>query len=148
MLGYNYDAGKYEWVCRGIRFTTVLTVGYPVAAWVPVMVVPELFIRIFSSEPELIVAGILAFRLYSVALFCASFQFIGQSMLVGLGRPGNVVFSSLPHKALIAAPLTLLLPGLGMGVGGVFAVESVSNMLGGLACLLTMYITVYRRLGR
>lgn len=46
------------------------------------------------------------------------------------------------------APLTLLLPGLGMGVDGVFAAEPVSNVLGGLACLLTMYVTVYRRLGR
>ena len=58
------------------------------------------------------------------------------------------MFFSLLRKAFIVAPLTLLLPGLGMGVDGVFAAEPVSNVLGGLACLLTMYVMVYRRLGR
>ena len=148
VLGYNYGAGEYELVRRGIRFTTVLTVGYSVAAWALVMAVPELLIRIFNDEPELIAAGIPAFRLYFAAFFCMSFQFIGQSVFVGLGRSRSAVFFSLLRKAFIVAPLTLLLPGLGMGVDGVFAAEPVSNVLGGLACLLTMYITVYRRLGR
>ena len=148
VLGYNYGAGEYERVRRGIRFTTVLTVGYSVAAWALVMAVPELLIRIFNDEPELIAAGIPAFRLYFAAFFCMSFQFIGQSVFVGLGRSGSAVFFPLLRKAFIVAPLTLLLPGLGMGVDGVFAAEPVSNVLGGLACLLTMYVTVYRRLGR
>lgn len=148
VLGYNYGAGEYERVRRGIRFTTVLTVGYSVAAWALVMAVPELLIRIFNDEPELIAAGIPAFRLYFAAFFCMSFQFIGQSVFVGLGRSRSAVFFSLLRKAFIVAPLTLLLPGLGMGVDGIFAAEPVSNVLGGLACLLTMYVTVYRRLGR
>ena len=148
VLGYNYGAGEYERVRRGIRFTTVLTVGYSVAAWALVMAVPELLIRIFNDEPELIAAGIPAFRLYVAAFFCMSFQFIGQSVFVGLGRSRSAVFFSLLRKAFIVAPLTLQLPGLGMGVDGVFAAEPVSNVLGGLACLLTMYVTVYRRLGR
>lgn len=148
VLGYNYGAGEYERVRRGIRFTTVLTVGYSVAAWALVMAVPELLIRIFNDEPELIAAGIPAFRLYFAAFFCMSFQFIGQSVFVGLGRSRSAVFFSLLRKAFIVAPLTLLLPGLGMGVDGVFAAEPVSNVLGGLACLLTMYVMVYRRLGR
>ena len=148
VLGYNYGAGEYERVRRGIRFTTVLTVGYSVAAWALVMAVPELLIRIFNDEPELIAAGIPAFRLYFAAFFCMSFQFIGQSVFVGLGRSRSAVFFSLLRKAFIVAPLTLLLPGLGMGVDGVFAAEPVSNVLGGLAYLLTMYVTVYRRLGR
>ena len=53
---------------------------------------------------------------------------------VGLGRSRSAVFFSLLRKAFIVAPLTLLLPGLGMGVDGVFAAEPVSNVLGGLAC--------------
>ena len=45
-------------------------------------------------------------------------------------------------------PLTLLLPGLGMGVDGVFRAEPISNLLGGMASFLTMYFTVYRKLRR
>ena len=44
-------------------------------------------------------------------------------------------------------PLTLLLPGMwGLGVDGVFLAEPISNFVGGLACFLTMYFTVYRRM--
>ena len=45
-------------------------------------------------------------------------------------------------------PLTLLLPMMGFGTVGVFLAEPVSNIVGGLACYITMLCTVYRKLGR
>ena len=148
VLGYNYGAGAYGRVRKGIRFTALLGVGYSLAAWALVMLLPGPLIRIFNSEAELVAAGIPAFRIYFATFFCMSFQFIGQSVFVGLGRSKNAVFFSLLRKAFIVAPLTLLLPALGMGVNGVFVAEPISNVLGGLACVLTMYFTVYRPLGR
>ena len=148
VLGYNYGAGQYERVCQGIRFTTVLTVGYSVVVWAVVMLLPEPLIRIFNNEADLIAAGIPAFRIYFATFFFMSFQFIGQSVFVGLGRSKNAIFFSLLRKAFIVAPLTLILPAVGFGADGVFLAEPISNVLGGLACILTMYFTVYRRLDR
>ena len=148
VLGYNYGAGQYQRVRQGIRFTTVLTVGYSVAVWAVVMLLPEPLIRIFNNEPDLISVGIPAFRIYFATFFFMSFQFIGQSVFVGLGRSKNAVFFSLLRKAFIVAPLTLILPAVGFGADGVFLAEPISNVLGGLACIITMYATVYRRLGR
>lgn len=148
VLGYNYGAGQYQRVRQGIRFTTVLTVGYSVAVWAVVMLFPEPLIRIFNNEPDLIAAGIPAFRIYFATFFFMAFQFIGQSVFVGLGRSKNAIFFSLLRKAFIVAPLTLILPAVGFGADGVFLAEPISNVLGGLACILTMYFTVYRRLGR
>ena len=148
VLGYNYGAGQYQRVRQGIRFTTVLTVVYSVAVWAVVMLLPEPLIRIFNNEPDLIAAGIPAFRIYFATFFFMSFQFIGQSVFVGLGRSKNAIFFSLLRKAFIVAPLTLILPAVGFGADGVFLAEPISNVLGGLACILTMYFTVYRRLDR
>lgn len=148
VLGYNYGAGQYQRVRQGIRFTTVLTVGYSIAVWAVVMLLPEPLIRIFNNEPDLIAAGIPAFRIYFATFFFMSFQFIGQSVFVGLGRSKNAIFFSLLRKAFIVAPLTLILPAVGFGADGVFLAEPISNVLGGLACILTMYFTVYRRLDR
>lgn len=148
VLGYNYGAGQYERVRQGIRFTTVLTVGYSMAAWAVVMLLPGPLIRIFNDEADLIAAGIPAFRIYFATFFFMAFQFIGQSTFVGLGRSRSAVFFSLLRKAFIVAPLTLILPLVGFGADGVFLAEPISNVLGGLACILTMYFTVYRRLGR
>lgn len=147
VLGYNYGAGLYQRVRQGIRFTTVLTVGYSVAIWAVVMLLPEPLIRIFNNEPDLIAAGIPAFHIYFATFFCMAFQFIGQSVFVGLGRSKSAIFFSLLRKAFIVAPLTLILPAVGLGADGVFLAEPISNVLGGLACILTMYLTVYRPMG-
>ena len=148
VLGYNYGAGEYRRVRQGIRFTTALTLYYSLVVWLLVLIFPEALIRIFNNEPDLIAAGIPAFRIYFATFFCMSFQFIGQSVFVGLGRSRKAVFFSLLRKAFIVAPLTLLLPALGLGVDGVFLAEPISNVVGGLVCLLTMYAVVYRPLGK
>ena len=148
VLGYNYGADQYERVRQGIRFTTMLTVGYSIAIWAVVMLLPGSLIRIFNNEADLIAAGIPAFRIYFATFFFMAFQFIGQSTFVGLGRSKSAVFFSLLRKAFIVAPMTLILPLVGFGADGVFLAEPISNVLGGLACILTMYFTVYRRLGR
>jgi len=148
VLGYNYGAQQYGRVRQGIRFTAAVTVGYSVAVWLATMLAPEALIRIFNDEPELIQAGTRAFRIYFAAFFCMSFQFIGQSTFVGLGKSKQAVFFSLLRKAFIVAPLTLILPPLGLGVDGVYLAEPISNVIGGSACLAAMYGTVYRPLGR
>lgn len=148
VLGYNYGAGLYQRVREGIRFTTGVTMAYSLGVWALVMAIPDIFIHIFNSEAELLTAGIPAFRIYFAAFFCMAFQFIGQSVFVGLNRSKSAVFFSLLRKAFIVAPLTLLLPALGWGVDGVFWAEPISNVLGGLSCFLTMWLTVYLPLGR
>ena len=55
------------------------------------------------------------------------------------------MFFSLLRKAIINAPLTVILP-IWMGTTGVFTAEAVSQLLGGLASSITMYFTVYRPL--
>ena len=148
VLGFNYGARAYQRVRQGIRFTALTTFGYAVIAWAVVMLLPGPLIRIFNDEPDLLAVGIPAFRLYFATFFCMSFQTIGQSVFVGLGRSKQAIFFSLLRKAFIVAPLTLLLPAVGMGVDGVFLAEPISNVLGGLACIIAMYLTVYRRLAR
>ena len=147
VLGYNYGAGQYRRVREGIRFTTAATMGYTAAIWVVIMAFPAMFIHIFNSEAELLSAGVPAFRIYFAAFFCMAFQFMGQSVSVALNRSKSAVFFSLFRKAFIVAPLTLLLPALGWGVDGVFWAEPISNVVGGLACFITMWLTVYLPLG-
>lgn len=147
VLGYNYGAGLYRRVREGIHFTTLVTMAYSVGVWALVMAIPHVFIHIFNSEAELLSAGVPAFRIYFAAFFCMAFQFIGQSVFVGLNRSRSAVFFSLLRKAFIVAPLTVLLPAWGWGVDGVFWAEPISNIVGGLACFATMMVTVYIPLG-
>ena len=92
--------------------------------------------------------GVSALRLYFFGFFFMAFQFTGQSAFTARGYARHAVFFSLLRKAIIVVPLTLALPRLGFGVDGVFLAEPISNAIGGLACFLTMYFVVYKRLGR
>lgn len=146
VLSYNYGAGKNQRVLDAIRFTTIATMIYSVVAWIVVMLIPEQLIRIFNDEQQLILAGIPAFHIYFSTFFFMSFQFIGQSIFVGLGKSKSAIFFSLFRKAFIVAPLTLILPIIGFGINGVFLAEPISNVIGGLACFITMYFTIYKNL--
>ena len=82
-------------------------------------------------------------RIYFCMFLFMSLQTAGQSVFVALGRSKTAIFFSLLRKAIINAPLTLLLPRLGMGTMGVFVAEAVSQLVGGLACFITMLCTIY-----
>ena len=87
-------------------------------------------------------------KLYFFGFFFMAFQFTGQSAFTALGYSRQAIFFSLLRKAVIVAPLTMILPRLGMGVDGVFWAEPISNCIGGLACFITMYFVLYRKLKR
>jgi len=78
--------------------------------------------------------------------FCfMALQFSGQTIFTGTGKAKQSIFFSIFRKVIIVVPLTLLLP-MWFGVNGVFMAEPVSNLIGGAACFITMYLTVYKKL--
>lgn len=147
VVGYNYGAGKYHRVKQGIHFQTIVCLAYTFLVWLAVVLFPEFWIRLFNTDPELLRQGVPALKLYFFGFVMMAFQFAGQSTFIALGRAKQAVFFSVFRKIVIVVPLTILLPYVGgLGVNGVFLAEPVSNFIGGLACYVTMYFTVYRKL--
>ena len=147
VMGYNYGAGLYSRVRESIQFSVKATVAYAALFWLAAMTLPGLLIQIFNDNPEVVAKGIPALRIYFALFIPMSLQMAGQGVFVGLGRSKQAIFFSLLRKAVINAPLTVILP-IWMGTTGVFVAESVSQLIGGMACILTMYFTVYRPFGR
>lgn len=144
VMGFNYGAGKYRRVKQGIKFTSLVCIGYTVAAWLVLMLMPRAFIHMFNSDPQLLQEGVPALYLYFFGFFMMSLQFAGQSTFVALGKSKQAVFFSLFRKVIIVVPLTLLLPMIpALGVNGVFLAEPISNFVGGTACFVTMLLTVW-----
>ena len=147
VAGYNYGAKLYSRVRQSIRFSVGVTVAYSALFWVFAMLLPEPLIHIFKNDPDILAAGVPALRVYFSMFLFMSLQLAGQGVFVSLGRSRQAIFFSLLRKAVINAPLTLILP-IWMGTAGVFRAEAVSQLVGGLACFTTMYFTVYRPLGQ
>lgn len=147
VLGYNYGAKRYDRVKQGIRFTAALGILYTAAAWIVVLLLPHFLLSIFVEDAAMLEAGEKALHLYFFGFVFMAFQFTGQSSFTALGYSKQAIFFSLLRKAVIVAPLTILLPRMGLGVDGVFLAEPISNAIGGLACFVTMYFVLYRKLG-
>ena len=145
VLGYNYGAGEKRRVCACIRFAVGVTVGYAALIWLLNMTIPGLLIRIFNNNPDMLQAGVPALRVYFSMFVFMALMISSQSIFVGLGQAKKSIFFSLLRKAVINAPLTVLLAFF-WGVNGVFVAEAVSQFVCGFLCFFTMYRTVYRPL--
>ena len=145
VLGYNYGAGEKRRVCACIRFAVGVTVGYAALIWLLNMTIPGLLIRIFNNNPDMLQAGVPALRAYFSMFVFMALMISSQSIFVGLGQAKKSIFFSILRKAVINAPLTVLLAFL-WGVNGVFVAEAVSQFVCGFLCFFTMYRTVYRPL--
>ena len=148
VISFNYGAKAYDRVREAIRFNTVIGVIYTMLSWLLVLMMPKFWFRIFSDDMQLMEYGVQLLRIYFFGFVFMALQFAGQTAFQALGDAKHAIFFSLLRKAFIVVPLTLLLPAMGFGVKGVFLAEPISNIIGGLACYITMRLTVLRKLSR
>ena len=148
VISFNYGAKAYDRVREAIRFNTVIGVIYTMLSWLLVLMMPKFWFRIFSDDMQLMEYGLPLLRIYFFGFVFMALQFAGQAAFQALGDAKHAIFFSLLRKAFIVVPLTLLLPAIGFGVKGVFLAEPISNIIGGLACYITMRLTVLRKLSR
>lgn len=149
VLSYNYGARRPERLKEAIRIICRLGVAYTVLSWLLILTFPEFFIRIFSSDPELISHAVPALHIYFFAFIFQVFQYCAQSVFKSLNMKYRAIFFSLFRKVVLVVPLTLILPRIGgLGAKGVYMAEPISNALGGMASFTTMMLTVYLRLGK
>lgn len=144
VIGYNYGAGQYARVRKGIRFSCVAGLVYNTAAWALLMLCPTLLMRIFTDDAEILAAGPAVMRLYYMLYAFMALQFSAQSTFVALGRSKQAIFFSLLRKAIVVVPAMILLPRVaGLGVRGVFLAEPLSDCTCCIACFVTMLATVW-----
>ena len=146
VISFNYGAKDYRRVKSGIRFNTFIGALYNTLAWALVVLFPTFWFSIFSDDAAMVAPGVEALNIYFFGFIFMAFQLAGQTTFQAVGDAKHAITFSLLRKAIIVAPLTVLLPRLGFGVQGVFLAEPISNVIGGLACYITMRMTVYREI--
>ena len=146
VASYNYGAKTYRRVRKSILFTIAVTFSYNSLAMLLVQLLPALLVGIFTEDAALIETAVPCVRAFYCVYFMMSFQATAQNVFISLNRPKFAVFFSLLRKFVLIAPLTILLPRLGLGAMGVFYAEALSQIIGGAACFTTMMLTVWREL--
>ena len=146
VMSYNYGAKEYRRVSESIRFIFLCGLGVNIAVWAMILFAPRPLVSIFTSDSALVEKTVECARIYFGAFPFMALQLTGQSTFVSLNRPGHALVFSTLRKIVLVAPLTLLLPGLGLGVHGVFWAELISQVTGASACFITMYLLIWRKM--
>ena len=146
VMSYNYGAKLYKRVSDSIRFFLLSGLTINGLMWVIAMFIPGFLIRIFTDDEELVKLTVHCARIYFGAFPFMALQVTGQHTFVSLNYPKHALFFSMLRKIMLVAPLTLLLPGLGLGVEGVFWAEFISQLFGATCCFTTMYFVIWRKM--
>lgn len=146
IISFNYGAKRNDRVKMIIKYMAFALLIFTFAAWVATLLFTKQFIMIFNRDAELIKVGVPSMNIYFFGFFMMAFQFIGQSTFTALGKSKQAVFFSIFRKVIIVIPLIYILPQAGFGVNGIFWAEPISNFIGGIACFLTMYLIIYKKL--
>lgn len=137
VMSYNYGAKRYDRVMKASNFAIMVSATFSTIFALSIELFPNIYTSLFSSDPTMLDVTARAMRIYFSLFVFMSFQQVGQSTFVALGKAKHAIFFSLFRKIIIVVPLTILLP-LFMGSDGVVAAEPISNLIGGMASYLTM----------
>ena len=149
ILSYNYGARRPARVRKAGMVLGIMIIGYTLVMWSVIILIPDVLIRIFSSDASLIKDAVPALKQYFAAFIFMDLQYMGQTVFKSLNKKKHAIFFSLLRKVFIVVPLTYLMPyALHMGTDGVFLAEPVSNVIGGSICFITMLCTVLPELKR
>ena len=146
VTSFNFGAGLRHRVSKSIGITLAESLLINTVLWAVVMFWPRLMISMFTSDEALIELTVHCARIYFGAFPFMALQTSGQTTFVALNRSGYALFFSLLRKIVLVAPLTLLLPCLGLGADGVFWAEFCSQVIGATACFITMYRVIWRKM--
>ena len=143
VMSFNYGEKAYGRVKKSIVFITALGAVFTLVMWMLVEVAPDFFVKIFTSDKDIIELSRHAMHIYFFGFVFMTLQFSAQSTFTALGKAKRAVFFSIFRKLIIVVPLTFILPHYIIpSVDGVFMAEPVSNLLGGLASYTTMLLTL------
>ncbi len=134
IISYNFGARKYDRVKKAARLLIQVSLIVSIAGWAAAMLFPQLFVRIFNNEAELIAVTVPAMRIFLAAIFAMGAQFACQQCMLAIGQAKVCIFLALLRKIILLIPLALVLP-IYFGTTGIFTAEPISDMLAAITTI-------------
>lgn len=144
IVSYNYGAGKIDRVKKAFGMLIKSALIYTTAVWALILICPTIFIRLFSSDPELLSIAPGYLRIFMSGMFMLGAQFSCQQTFVALGQAKISTFLALLRKVILLIPLAIVLPMI-MGFNGIFIAEPAADILAALVTS-TVFFLMTRKL--
>ena len=127
---YNYGARNAVRVKKTFRLLLITCLTYSFALWAAVMLFPEVFVKIFTPDTELIAFAAPMLRIYLGGLCIFGIQIACQMTFTSLGKALNSIVVAVVRKFVLLIPLIYIMPHIiPEQTTGVYMAEPVADVI-------------------
>lgn len=147
IISYNYGANQGERVQKAFKLQTISCFSYSSLLWLLIMLVPGLFVAIFTSDPQLTEITIWALRIYMAGVLLMGIQISCQQTFIAFGNSKKSAFLAVFRKILVLIPLIYILPMfISDQVFAVFLAEPIADTIAVLTTSTMFYFEMKNKM--
>ena len=147
ILGFNYGAKRYDRVLKAIKIAVIAATTFSIIVFLAVYFAPEVFIRVFTTDGEVIALGSYAVRRIFFLRYLIGFIIVGSTVFQAMGKAPQAFVTAIARPVLFLLPLVFILPNYWQ-LDGVWLAFPVTDVLTFILVLVLIIpqIRVFRRL--
>ena len=146
LISYNYGAKKLNRVKEAFFCQFGVCVAYTTCFWLIMMLVPNFFAGIFTSDMALVDYTAWAIRVFLACGFSVGFQISCQQAFMALGQAKISLLMACLRKLILLIPLIFILPNFFQDKAfAVFLAEPVSDITAAAVTTIAFF-TFFRKL--
>lgn len=112
IMSYNYGAKNNDRVRKTFRLLLKVSFGYSIVLWAIVMLFPQMFAMMFTSDNELLSFTSQALRIYMASMFMFGIQIACQMAFNALGKAKDSIIVAVMRKFILLIPLIYIMPAI------------------------------------
>ena len=146
IISYNYGAGKHDRVKEAFWCQFLICVSYTTLFWLALMLAPNFFAGIFTSDMALVDYTAWALRIFLACGFSVGFQISCQQSFMALGQAKISLLMACLRKIVLLIPLIFILPMFFRNQAfAVFLAEPISDLTAA-AVTTIMFFTQFKKI--
>ena len=110
IISYNYGAKNVDRVKSAFKLLLKVSLTYSVFLWLCVMIFPQVFAGMFTSDATLLAFTAKALRIYLACLFMFGIQIACQMTFTSIGRAKASIIVAVMRKFILLIPLIYIMP--------------------------------------
>ena len=139
IAGYNYGSQQLDRLMKVLRYSVYAGVAVMTTGFLVAMFLPELCVRMFTSDETLIAMTVRGIRIDMAAFPVVGYQMVVTNFFQSIGKAKISMFLSLSRQLLFLIPLLIVLPPQ-LGVDGVWLSLPVSDVIAAIVAAVMMFI--------
>jgi len=144
IIGFNYGAGHHHRVMATLRLVIITSTCVMGLGWLCSLFVPEVIVKGFTSDPELIAIATNGLRLDFSLLIVVGSQINISHFFQSIGVAWKTILLSMSRQMIFLIPALFILPPM-LGLNGVWLAAPLSDGIAAVTAWAFLYHYVMQK---